>query len=135
MPADNDISRIVLFDGVCKFCDSSVLFIIKRDPQRKFVFATLQSEVGQQLVREHALSENLDTMVLIESGEVFIKSDAVLRIVKELNGFWSLLAIVHKLPRNFRDYCYTKFGHNRYRLFGKKELCEVPSGDIQRRFL
>lgn len=135
MPADNHISRIVLFDGVCKFCDASVLFIIKRDAQRKFVFATLQSDVGQQFVSEHALPENLDTIVLIEGSEVFIKSDAVFRIVKELNGFWSLLVILHKLPRRFRDYCYMKFGNNRYRLFGKKELCEVLSSDMRRRFL
>jgi len=113
MVANQHSSKIILFDGVCKICDRSMMFIIKRDPNKKFVFASLQSDIGQDLVQ----------------------SDAVLRIVKELNGLWPILGVFDKLPRAIRDYAYKKFSMNRYRLFGKKEQCELPSAEVRSRFL
>lgn len=131
----NQKPKIILFDGICNICDSSMLFIIKRDPHKKFVFATLQSDIGQRLVAEHSLPNDLETMFLIEDEVVYMQSDAVLRIVKELNGLWPIFGILYKLPRAIRDYGYKKFSKNRYRLFGKKEYCEIVSADMKSRFL
>ena len=135
MVTNNDNLRIILFDGVCKICDRSMLFIIKRDPHKKFVFASLQSDIGQRLVVQHSLPNDLETMILIENDTFYIQSDAVMRIVKELNGLWPIFGIFHKLPKVVRDYAYKMFSKNRYRLFGKKEHCEIPSEDVQSRFL
>jgi len=131
----NSKLKIILFDGVCNICDNSVRFIIKRDPHQKFVFASLQSEIGQGLVSEYSLPNDLETMFLIEDESVYMKSDAVLRIAKELSGLWPIFGVLIKLPRFIRDYLYKQFSQNRYRLFGKKDVCEVASDDIKCRFL
>ena len=131
----NDKMKIILFDGVCKICDRSMLFIIKRDPNKKFMFASLQSEIGQNLVVKYSLPDKLETMILIEDDEFYIQSDAVFRIVKELDGLWPMLYFFYKLPRGIRDTGYRIFSKNRYRLFGKKEYCETPSHDVKERFL
>ena len=135
MVANQHNSKIILFDGVCKICDRSMLFIIKRDPNKKFVFASLQSDIGQDLVDKYSLPDDMETMILIEGDVFYIQSDAVLRIVKELNGLWPILGVFDKLPRAIRDYAYKKFSMNRYRLFGKKEQCELPSAEVRSRFL
>jgi predicted DCC family thiol-disulfide oxidoreductase YuxK len=127
---------IVLFDGVCHLCTSTVQFIITRDPQGYFAFASLQSEVGRTLLEEHGLQPDaLETLVLVEGSCCFTRSDAALRVAQQLSGGWSLLRILWLVPKPIRDWGYTIIALNRYRWFGRRETCMVPSRDILNRFL
>ncbi len=130
------MKRIVLFDGVCNFCDSSVQFIIKRDPAAHFLFTSLQSDKGMELVKQYAIPADVDSLVLIENGKVFTKSSAALRIAKKLDGLWHLFFLLILVPRKIRDIFYDYFAKNRYKWFGKKEdACTLPSPDIRKRFI
>lgn len=130
------MKRIVLFDGVCNFCDASVQFIIKRDPSEHFYFTSLQSEKGQQLKQQFSISEHEDSVVLIENGKFYTKSAAALRIAKKLDGLWHLLFLFILVPRPIRDKVYRYIAKNRYKWFGKKEdTCTLPSLEMRKRFL
>ena len=127
---------IILFDGVCHLCTSTVQFIIKRDPNGYFTFASLQSEIGRQLLEEHGLQPDaLDTFVLVEGSRCFTRSDAALRVAKHVSGCWSLVRVLSLIPKPVRDWGYTVIARNRYRWFGTHETCMVPSRDILDRFL
>lgn len=127
---------IVLYDGVCHFCNGSVQFIIKRDPEEKFVFAPIQSELAKQLMQEHcAQYPELDSLVLIKHGRCYLWSDAALEITRDLTGFWYLFWLFKVVPRVIRDYGYRCFARHRYRLFGRRESCLVPDARLKRRFL
>lgn len=97
---------IILFDGVCNFCNSSVQFILKRDPKGYFKFASLQSETGKSLLDKYQINEDINSLVLIEDDTYFIKSNAVLRICKHLRGFWRLLSIFRFVPIPIRNTFY-----------------------------
>lgn len=125
----------VLFDGICNFCNGSVNFIIARDPAGNFKFATLQSEAGQELRVKYAIGENIDSIILIEDDAAYIYSSAPLRIARRLTGAWWLFGILWIIPRPIRDYFYRMFARNRYRLFGKKEVCMIPTPEVRARFL
>jgi predicted DCC family thiol-disulfide oxidoreductase YuxK len=129
--------RIVLFDGQCNFCNSTVLFIIDRDPRAQFAFAPLQSELGQELLRTRGFSDVLpETVVLIDGARVFTRSTAGLRIALGLNSFWPVLgALGYLVPRPLRDAAYRAFATRRYRWFGKSEQCRVPTPELKERFL
>jgi predicted DCC family thiol-disulfide oxidoreductase YuxK len=128
--------KIILFDGVCNLCNGTVRFIIKRDPNAKFKFASLQSEFGQSFLKEVNLPTiDFDSFVYIKDDQYFLKSSAALHLVKELTGFWKLLYIFIILPRPVRDLAYSVIAKTRYQLFGKQERCEIPTPDIRRRFL
>lgn len=127
---------IVLFDGVCNFCDDTVQFVIKCDPFAVLRFAPLQSETGQRLLETHGLSKtDLDTMVLIDGDRCFTRSTAALEICSRLPEPWNSLRLFRIVPRFIRDVVYNLIARNRYRWFGKKETCMVPTPDIRRRFL
>jgi predicted DCC family thiol-disulfide oxidoreductase YuxK len=127
---------IVLFDGVCNLCTATVQFIMRRDPHGYFKFASLQSEVGQQLLAAHGLSATaLETFVLIEGSRCFIRSEAALRVAQHFSGGWSLLRVLCLFPRPLRDWCYTVIARHRYGWFGKQETCMLPSPDTMDRFL
>ncbi|KYG91655.1 thiol-disulfide oxidoreductase DCC family protein [Metasolibacillus sp. FSL K6-0083] len=125
---------IVLFDGECHFCDASVQFIIKRDPKGYFQFASLQSEVGRELLERYQVPK-ADSIVLIENGRYFLQSTAALKIARRLQGFWRFAYVFIAVPTGVRNFAYDKLAKNRYKWFGKKELCELPSQDIRQRFL
>ncbi|WP_107942891.1 thiol-disulfide oxidoreductase DCC family protein [Metasolibacillus fluoroglycofenilyticus] len=125
---------IVLFDGECHFCDASVQFIIKRDPKGYFQFASLQSEVGRELLERYQVPK-ADSIVLIENGRYFLQSTAALKIARRLQGFWRFAYVFIAVPTGVRNFAYNKLAKNRYKWFGKKELCELPSQDIRQRFL
>ncbi|WP_413362890.1 thiol-disulfide oxidoreductase DCC family protein [Lysinibacillus sp. 3P01SB] len=125
--------RIILFDGICNFCDASVQFIMKRD-NGAFKFASLQSDIGQELVTRHKL-QGIDSLVLIEEDKAYTKSTAALRIAKRLKGLWSVLYIGIIIPKPLRDPLYDLFAKNRYRLFGKKDACMLPTKEERARFL
>lgn len=124
--------RIILFDGVCNFCDRSVQFIMKRDAG-VFHFASLQSAVGEQFVAQYGL-EGVDSVVLIEEGRAYTKSTAALRIARRL-GWWRIFYAFIIIPARLRDGVYTAFAKNRYRLFGKKDVCKLPTASERARFI
>ena len=127
---------IVLFDGVCHLCTSTVQWIIKRDPHGYFTFASLQSEVGSTLLAKHGLQPDaLDTFVLVESSRCFTRSDAALRVAQHLSGGWALLRLLSLIPKPIRDWGYTVLARHRYQWFGRRETCMIPSRDILDRFL
>lgn len=127
---------IVLFDGVCHLCTHTVQFIIKRDPQGYFQFASLQSETGRRLLQAHGMPlDTMDTFVLIEGSRRLTRSDAAIRVAKHLSGCWSLFRVLALMPKRLRDWSYTAIVRNRYRWFGKRETCMVPTRDIFDRFL
>ncbi len=128
-------SPLVLFDGVCNVCNAAVNFIIDRDPDARFRFASLQSGRGRALCDSHGLAGDVSTIVLIEDGAAYTESTAVLRIARRLGAAWPLLYVAIVLPRVLRDALYRYFAANRYRWFGKRETCRIPTPDIRRRFL
>ncbi len=132
----NNRKYILLFDGVCNLCNSSVQFIIKRDQTQKFKFASLQSEIGQSLLKKFNLpQDDFNSFVLLGENCYFTKSKAVLKVLRELGGLWKLLYVFIILPRPIRDFCYTAIANSRYKIFGKRDSCMVPTPDILQRFL
>ena len=127
---------VVLFDGVCNLCNGAVDFIIRHDVEGRFVFASLQSEAGQQLLKYYKLpKDHYESMVLLKQGKLYQKSNAALAIAEELPGGWSLLSNFKVLPLFLRDALYNFIAHNRYRFFGKKETCRLPTPAERSRFL
>jgi len=129
--------HIVLFDGVCNFCNDSVRFIMKRDKNDLYRFASLESELGRQLTSERGINPDVvDSIILIQPGEAYyIKSDAALEMAKNMSGLYPLLGIFLYLPRGFRNFFYDIIARNRYKWFGKKEACPMPSKAEQDKFL
>lgn len=126
---------VILFDGVCNLCNSSVNFVIDRDPQGTIYFAPLQSEYARKLLEKHQIGMELNTIVLLEDGKVYDRSTAALRIARLLNGPWPLLYASIVMPRFIRDGVYRWIARNRYRWFGKTQACRVPTPELQARFL
>jgi predicted DCC family thiol-disulfide oxidoreductase YuxK len=129
------MSSIVLFDGVCNFCNGAVNFIIRHDPEGRFKFAPLQSTIGEEMRLEFGVGKDVDSIVLIEDREAFTHSDAALRILRGLGGIWSIGYAFMVIPKPVRDWFYRLFARYRYSLFGKREVCMVPTPDVKRRFL
>ena len=127
--------RIVLFDGVCNFCNGAVNFIIRNDPHQRFRFAPLQSEVGQQLRTKFDIGDDVDSIILVEDDKVLMHSAAALRVARGLGGIWSLGYAFIIIPAFIRDWFYKLFARYRYKLFGKKDVCMMPTPDIRERFL
>jgi len=127
---------VVLFDGVCNLCNGYVRFVVRRDPRRRFRFASLQSTFGASALLRHGLpADYLGSILLLEDGVLFAKSDAVLRIVRRLRWPWPAIGILVVVPRALRDLVYDWVARNRYRWFGKRESCMLPSADDAARFL
>jgi predicted DCC family thiol-disulfide oxidoreductase YuxK len=133
---DNSNSDILLFDGICNLCNRMVRFIIKRDSNGKFKFASLQSEVGRQWLMRFDISGNeLESFILIQGDKYYIKSTAALRMLRELGGIWKIVYIFIWFPRPLRDIFYDVVAKSRYKIFGKRDACMVPTPDLQARFL
>ena len=112
---------IILFDGVCNLCNSSVQFILRHDKKKQFVFASLQSDPGQELMKKFGLPlTELNSFILIENGKMYSRSTAALRVVKKLNALWPGLYIFIIVPRFIRDAVYNWISRNRYKWFGKR---------------
>ncbi len=127
---------VILFDGVCNLCSSSVQFIIKRDRKNLFRFASLQSEFGQQVLKEHHLPANeLNSFILLNNGKLYTRSTGALKVVKHLSGAWPLLYAFIIIPSPIRDGIYNIVSKNRYRWFGKKEACWLPTPELRKKFL
>lgn len=129
--------KIVLFDGVCNLCNDSVVKIIKQDKKDIFRFASLQSDLGEHLVQYLGIdTASTDSIVLYEPDEAYyIKSEAALRILKEFSGLWKLFQVFTVLPSKFNDFFYAIIARNRYKWFGKKESCMIPTPELKSKFL
>jgi len=125
---------VILFDGVCNLCNGSVAFIIARDPKGYFQFASLQSEAGRRLLGG-AKGPLPDSVALVEDGHVYTRSDAALRVARRLRFPWGLFYGLVVVPRVVRDALYDVVARNRYRWFGRRDTCMVPTPELRRRFL
>jgi predicted DCC family thiol-disulfide oxidoreductase YuxK len=124
--------HIVLFDGICNLCNGAVRFILVRDPRGRFRFASLQSNVARRLLKGDGPPE---TIILIDAGKIYSKSTAALRIARGLRFPWPLLYGLVIVPRFLRDVVYDWVARNRYRWFGKRDTCMLPTPQMKERFL
>lgn len=129
------MSSVILFDGVCNFCNGAVNFIIRHDDEKKFKFAPLQSEIGQQFQAKYGIGDDVDSIILVENDKAYTHSTAGLRVAKGLGGIWSLGYVFIIVPSVIRDWAYRLFARNRYRLFGRQDACMLPTPDVRERFL
>ncbi|MFV0605584.1 MAG: thiol-disulfide oxidoreductase DCC family protein [Niabella sp.] len=133
---DNKERHIILFDGVCNLCNTSVQFVIKKDKRNLFRFASLQSAAGKKLLSDFSLADNhLKTFVYIKNNKVYLRSNAALEVAKTLGRGWQLLYGFKIIPSFIRDGIYNYIAKNRYQWFGKKEVCMLPTPDLQEKFL
>jgi predicted DCC family thiol-disulfide oxidoreductase YuxK len=127
---------VLLFDGVCNLCTGVVQFVIRRDPAGRFRFAALQSEAGQAILSRFDLPRaDFDTFVLLGADRIYTRSTAALRVARGLSGAWPLLYALSVIPRPVRDLVYGVVARHRYRWFGRKDRCMVPTADVAERFL
>lgn len=129
--------KIILFDGVCNLCNNAVNFIIKRDKKDIFRYASLQSEIGQELIKERGIDiSKIDSILLINPGAAYYhKSTAALHIAKQLSAGYPLLFVFIVFPKFFRDWIYDIIAKNRYKWFGKKESCMIPTPELKALFI
>ena len=127
---------IILFDGVCNLCNRSVQFIIKRDKLKKFRFASLQGKTGQAILEQFNLSKDAyNSFILVDKEKVYTRSAAALEVFKRLGGAWKLLYALVIVPKFIRDGLYNWIARNRYKWYGKKEECMVPTPELKNRFM
>ncbi|WP_324207889.1 thiol-disulfide oxidoreductase DCC family protein [Flavobacterium sp.] len=129
--------KIILFDGVCNLCDASIQYVIKHDIADVFRFVALQSELGQKVLKHIGINSiHIDSIVLYEPGiAYYYKSTAALHIAKGLKGIFTLATVFQILPTGFRDLIYEYVAKNRYKWYGKKESCLVPTPALKSKFL
>ena len=133
--SDSQLDKIVLFDGVCNFCNSSVQFILKYDRSNSLQFASLQSPTGQALLKKYDIPSEMDSVIYIENGRAFIKSDAALKIARYFGGCWKALTFFSVFPAVIRNFFYDIIARNRYKWFGKRDTCMIPSPETRARFI
>ncbi len=127
--------EILLFDGVCNLCHGFVQFVITRDAKAVYSFASLQSDLGQQLLQQFQLEEDLKSVILISGNKAYTKSDVPLMVGQTLGGVWSIARLGWIIPKFLRDAVYSLIANNRYKLFGKTEACMLPRPEWKKRFL
>jgi predicted DCC family thiol-disulfide oxidoreductase YuxK len=127
--------NIIVFDGVCNFCNRVVQIIIRHDPSAQIHFTAQQTEAGEKLLHQYSIKESISSVVFITKGAVYYQSDAVIEIAKLLTGWPGVFKYTIIVPRFFRNYIYQLIAANRYRLFGKQDLCMVPKEEDKKRFI
>jgi len=129
--------KVILFDGLCNFCNDSVLKVIKYDVKNQFVFTSLQSDIGKEIIQYLGVdTSKVDSIILYEPNVAYdIKSTAALKIMNDFGGIWKLTQVFWIFPESFRNIIYDYIAKNRYKWFGKKEACMIPSKEIQEKFL
>lgn len=128
--------KIILFDGVCSFCDTTIQKIIRWDTEEQFVFASLQSEIGQKILKYIGVDTSTDSIVMYEPGVAYhIKSRAILEIMHSVHPLGAFFSLLKRVPKAITDWCYDYFAKNRYKWYGKKEVCGLPTPEIRKRFL
>ncbi|MDB5251774.1 MAG: thiol-disulfide oxidoreductase family protein [Flaviaesturariibacter sp.] len=127
---------VILFDGVCNFCNGAINFVLRQDRRKRLRFAPLQSPAGQALLKQYGLDKNtFDSFVLIREGKVYRKSTAALAVLNELPWYWKEAQVLRIVPRFLRDTIYDFIARNRYRWFGRRDACMVPTADMRARFI
>ena len=127
---------IILFDGVCNFCNGAVNFTIKRDKQKKIRFAALQSDAGRQLMQQYRLpADDMRSFLFIENGKVYNRSTAALKVCRYLTGLWPLCYGLIIVPAFIRNGIYDWIAKNRYKWFGERQDCMIPTPEVRTRFL
>jgi predicted DCC family thiol-disulfide oxidoreductase YuxK len=132
---------VMLYDGVCGFCNKSVQLILDHDKQGRMRFAALQSDYGKAVKARHPFLESIDSVVLLEhtpsekEERVFVRSSAALRLASYLGGAWKLFLVFYILPAPLRDFFYDLFAKHRYKFFGKYDACMLPDANVRSRFL
>jgi predicted DCC family thiol-disulfide oxidoreductase YuxK len=126
---------VLLFDGVCTLCNGFVQFVIRRDPAGRFQFAPLQTGAAHRLLATHGSHPLPDSLVLVERDRVFTRSVAALRVARGLRFPWPLAYVLIAVPRPLRDWAYDIVARHRYRWFGRRDVCMVPTPELQSRFL
>jgi predicted DCC family thiol-disulfide oxidoreductase YuxK len=135
-PIDTNDKVLVLFDGVCNLCNGAVQFIIKRDPEGKIVFSSLQSDFAASQLKKFGMDPgSLYSIIVIEKGSRLERSDAILAIASNLAGIWPMLKVFKFLPRLIRDGIYNLVAAYRYRVFGKQDSCMIPTPELRARFI
>ena len=130
------MSGTILFDGVCNLCNGFVQFVIKRDPTAGFRFGALSSEAARQVLKDAGVHGSIpDSIVLVQDGQIYFRSDAPLRIARDLTFPWPLFAVFAVVPRVIRDRVYDFIAAHRYRWFGRRDMCMVPTAELKDRFL
>ncbi|MGB3948031.1 MAG: thiol-disulfide oxidoreductase DCC family protein [Bacteroidia bacterium] len=130
------VEQIILFDGVCNLCNTSVQFVLKRDTKATFKFASLQSNAGQKLLADFKLPlDEFNSFIYIDDGKLYTRSSAALRVAKELNFPWKLMFGFIVVPSFIRNFVYDIIAKNRYKWFGKRESCMIPTAELKQRFL
>jgi len=128
---------VLLYDGLCGFCDRTVLFIVARDPGGTMRFAPLQGDYARKVLHEHPWLRDVDSLILVDSaaGHVppLVRSDAILAIANYLGWPWRTAVVFRPVPRFLRDWAYDLFARHRYRLFGRYDACPVPAADLRAR--
>lgn len=133
---DPEGAPLVLYDGVCALCNWAVRFILDRDVRGVFHFAPLQSEIGRQWLERAGLSVDvLDTVILVQEGRAYVRSDAAFRILRQLRTAWKFLVVFHALPAFMTDAVYRLVARSRYRVFGRYDTCPLPPHADRHRFL
>jgi predicted DCC family thiol-disulfide oxidoreductase YuxK len=131
-----DAKSIILFDGVCNLCNGFVNFLIDRDRKNRFQFGSLQSEHVKELLQPlHYSANELSTVLLLQDNQLYSRSTAVLKIFRQMPGPWPLLYTFIILPRPLRDYFYDLVARHRYRMFGKRDACRVPTPELKAKFV
>ncbi len=126
---------VLLFDGECNVCNHWVDFMLKHEKEEWFLFASLQSEEGQGIVENFDIPKAVDSVVVVMNGRAYLYSDAVFQALEALPWFLKWLRIFRVIPVKWRDRLYKRFAENRYRLFGKRGTCRLPSANERKRFL
>jgi predicted DCC family thiol-disulfide oxidoreductase YuxK len=127
---------IILFDGICNLCNSSINFVIKRDKKDEFRFTALQEEPGISLLKRHHIdTKDTDSIILIENDIVYVKSSAALRVSRKLSGAWPLMYVFMIIPTFIRNGVYDYIAKNRYKWYGKQDSCMIPNPELNDKFL
>lgn len=115
-------------------CNSYIQHVIKHDKKQKFRFASLQSSLGQEIIKTHKMSD-IDSVLLLDQSQIYSHSDVALRVTKEFGGLWSMFSIFSLIPASLRNRVYNLIAKNRYKWFGKKDVCMMPSPELKDLFL
>ena len=136
LPALVSENHLVLFDNVCHLCSASVQFILRHNTDQSIKFASIQSEVGHQILRFYGFdTDTYETMLYLEDGQLYTRSTAVLKITKHLAWPWRFVQVLCIIPKDIRDWFYDRIARNRYKLFGKRDRCYIPDAKMLSRFL
>ncbi|NHM01993.1 DUF393 domain-containing protein [Flavobacterium sp. KDG-16] len=128
--------KIILFDGICNYCNDKINFVIRKDKNDVFRFVPLQSETGQKIIQYLGINPSIDSIILYEPGYAyFIKSEAVFRIIKDLSSSVKVLLLFTFIPTSIKNIFYDIIARNRYNWFGKKESCMIPTLELKSKFL